>query len=221
MKPKLSRFACSEKKCDVASIEASDLCKMINVYKFVPINRPQFGNYLGALGKYIMRRNKNNRYKAIVVSTGILFTFVLQGCASTVLKQVSESNRDETGQYDGNWKGTIKSTASKQSLGGNWTLTCGDRAGTNLGIISVVDGVATIGKRNISTAFVNQSGKFRFEIPIEEVAAASGTSDATISNGKMTILMYGSLESGTGKYTLGIAQFGNNGCSSKVVYERV
>ncbi len=168
-----------------------------------------------------MKRNKNNRYKGIALSTGLLVSLALQGCASTVLRQVSESDKDQTGQYDGNWKGTIKSTASTQSLGGNWTMSCADRAGTSLGTFSVNGGVATIGESQLITAFVNQSGKFRFEIPIAEVAAASGTSDATISNGKMTILLYGSLENGTGKYTQGIAEFANNGCTSKVAYERV
>lgn len=162
--------------------------------------------------------NKTSKQLAITIFSGLVLTLSLQGCASTVLSPVSESKKDSSGQYDGKWHGIVKSTASKQSGGGGWELSCADMAGQNLGTISVANGVATLGK---DTAFINQSGQFRFEIPVNEVAAASGTSDATISNGKMTIIMYGSLEKQSGTLTYGIAQFSNNGCSSKVVYKQV
>ena len=147
-----------------------------------------------------------------------LFTaLLLQGCASTVMKQVSESDRDTSGIYNGKWRGTALSTASKQYGPENWELSCNDMAGKNVGRLSVENGVAQIHIfGGVHHAFVNDEGRFRFEVPMKEVAAASTRSDSSLSRGAMTFILYGSLEEQRGTMTFGIAEFANNGCSSRV-----
>ena len=147
-----------------------------------------------------------------------LFTALLmQGCASTVMKQVSESDKDTAGIYNGQWQGTALSTASKQYGPDNWELNCNDMAGKNVGRLSVENGVAQINIfGGVQQAFVNDEGRFRFEVPMKEVAAASTGSDSSLSRGAMTFILYGSLEKQRGTMTFGIAEFSNNGCSSKV-----
>ncbi|OED37851.1 hypothetical protein AB833_22310 [Chromatiales bacterium (ex Bugula neritina AB1)] len=157
-----------------------------------------------------------------IAITCLLLSGLLQGCASTKLKQVHRADRAISGAFDGTWKGEVISTAATQPGPGDWVMNCGDLSGTEIGQIAVVDGVANFGPHSeSSTAYVNESGKFRFVIPMAEVATASGRSDSSISNGKMTFIMYGSLQSQRGTMVYGIAQFGNNGCASKVKFTRV
>ncbi len=163
-----------------------------------------------------------NNKKISTVFASLAFVLALQGCASTVLKPVAESNRDVAGSFNGSYQGIVTNTALVQQAQGNWQFNCHDITGKNVGVISVVDGIATLGEEEgTPTAFVSKNGKFRFEIPLQEVAAAAGTSDATISNGNITIILYGSLDKGAGSMTYGIAEFANNGCTSKVEYKKI
>ena len=149
-------------------------------------------------------------------------TILLQGCASTVMHQVSESDRDLAGGYNGAWQGTVVRTAAKQYGPGNWELSCGNMAGRNVGQVSVEGGLAKLKIfGDVQQAYVNNDGRFRFEIPMAEVAAAGGNSDSSISQGKMTFILYGSLKKQAGTLTFGIAEFANNGCSSKVKFTRI
>lgn len=144
----------------------------------------------------------------------------LFGCASTMLKQVDQSDRDTTGTYDGLWNATVVSTVTNQPQPGGWVTRCGDRSGEDLGNFVVSNGEASLGAELPST-YVNESGNFRFAIPLEEVATASTRSDASITNGNMTYILHGSLKSKKGKTTLGIAQFGNSGCTSKIKFKKL
>lgn len=142
------------------------------------------------------------------LSVAVIGAIAVSGCSSVVVRPVSESNKIASNVYDGRWLATVVNTAGKQYGPGNWEFTCVDKTGDRLGIVSVVDGRAVFSwdENGKSPAFVSDKGKFRFEIPTGVVAAASGTSDSSISRGDMTALVYGSLQSGKGKYTLGIAE---------------
>ncbi len=166
----------------------------------------------------LVRKNKLTAGAAII---GL--ALLAQGCSTFVLRPVSESGKDTTGSFDGKWSAKIVSTASRQHGPGGWELTCPNRAGTDLGIISVVNGTASIpaGPDNGTSAYVSNSGKFRFEIPTDVVMAASGTSDESISNGAVTLIVNGSLSSGKGLFTVGIKEFSDSGCTSKVVYTKL
>lgn len=160
------------------------------------------------------------KISAVAVTLGAI---LISGCSSVVVKPVSESGKNNSGNYDGRWMTTAVHTRRLQYGPGNWQFTCEDRSGDQIGIIEVVDGKARFSWDESGTegTFVSNSGKFRFEIPTGVVAAASGTSDSSISNGDMTALIYGSLKSGKGKFTLGIAQFGNAGCTSKLQFQKL
>ncbi|MEM7258951.1 MAG: hypothetical protein AAF404_16360 [Pseudomonadota bacterium] len=153
----------------------------------------------------------------------ILGTALLNGCSSVVVKPVSESNKNTSGTYDGRWVATITNTAGTQYGPGNWQFTCADQTGKRVGIVSVADGKAQLSwdEDGKNSTYVGDNGKFRFEVSTGVVAAAGGTSDSSIGNGAMTLLIYGSLQSGKGNYTAGIAEFGNAGCTSKVKFTRM
>ncbi len=156
-----------------------------------------------------------------MAAVGVLLGVLLAGCGSTALRQVDQSDRDRAGVYDGVWSGLIVSTAAKQPGPGNWLMDCGDMAGTQMSNIVVDDGVASLGGQEDSpVANVSAFGKFRFVIPMSEVATAAGRSDSSINNGDMTLIMYGSLRTQKGSLTIGIADFGNNGCTSEVEFSK-
>lgn len=163
-----------------------------------------------------MSKNNNKFISAVSVTLAIV---ALQGCASSTLRPVAESSRDTSGSFDGQWIAVVKNTPPTQYGPGNWELTCADRTGQKIGPFVVDNGIASMSAE--AQTYVNENGKFRFEIPISTIAASSGTSDSTISNGKMTIIMHGSLKKGAGKMTFGIKEFGNAGCTSKVEYRKV
>lgn len=152
----------------------------------------------------------------------IALTLPLQGCLSSfVAKPISETNKDTTGAFDGQWTGVVKSTAGQQQGTGNWRLTCNDRAGDKFGPIVVNGGQATmplLNKQN--TTFVNSKGQFRFEVPTETSVSESDRSDTSLNNGAVTLILNGSLTEQTGHFIIGIAEFANSGCTSKVVYEK-
>ena len=144
----------------------------------------------------------------------------LLGCASTVITKVDQSDRDTTGTFDGVWNAKVVNTTTNQPLPGGWKVTCTDRTGENLGNFLVADGEASLGK-DLPGAYVSSKGNFRFVVPMTEIATASTRSDSSITNGKTTYFLYGSLESGKGTTLLGVAQFGNSGCRSKVAFKKV
>jgi len=158
--------------------------------------------------------------KKALPSICVAFAAILaQGCASTVLSPVSDSKRDATGAYDGKWKAVVTSTSSIQSVGNNWRVSCPDQTGQTFEPLTVVDGVMSLS--STESANVSSSGKFRFEMPLKERAAASSTSDSALNSTGMKLILNGSLEAGTGKLTVGVAQFGYRGCTSKIKYEKV
>lgn len=151
----------------------------------------------------------------------ITLALPLQGCLSSlVVKPISEANKDTSGAFDGRWTGTIKSTPAKQQGPGNWTMTCTDRTGDKFAI-NVSGGEANMGLANRQNkTFVNSKGQFRFEVPTGSNVTASGTSDSSLNDGSVTLILTGSLEDMAGNFIIGIADLSNAGCTSKVIYER-
>ncbi len=146
---------------------------------------------------------------------------ILSGCAPAGLRSVSEENKDTSGTYDGQWVAVGVSTASTQRVG-TWRLTCTDQQDKKFGPINVSNGQASLDIGNDEgKGFVDGAGIFRLEVPIEAIARASGTSDSSINNGAVTVILNGSLADQTGFLTFGVAQFGNAGCATSVTYNRV
>lgn len=146
---------------------------------------------------------------------------VIQGCASVVLQPVDESNKDQTGSFDGRWTITQEKTTGVQYGAGNWVFSCSGKPGP-WGRLKVDDGEVSINFKNKErNTFIGKSGQFRFEVPLEIVAEAKGTSDSSVDRGEMTMLLSGSLKKGSGFLTWGIAEFANNGCTTNLKYTRI
>ena len=78
-----------------------------------------FGNFV-----HLLKSKLSDFMQVSILKIMLLTLFVLlQGCASTVLRPVSEKNKDTTGTYDGRWIGTVTST-SRQQRYGDTIFTC-------------------------------------------------------------------------------------------------
>lgn len=138
---------------------------------------------------------------------------LMQGCASAVLRPVAESDKDPSGSFDGPWQVVINKAPGIQYGPGNWTFNCTGEEG-ELGLM-VRNSVAQISfERRFHEAFVSQSGRFRFEVPLLQAAKSSGTSDSSLDRGEMTLIIRGSLDEGAGFLTWGVKEFANDGCTS-------
>ena len=74
----------------------------------------------------------------------------------------------------------------------------------------------------VASTYISSAGKFRLEIPTGYSVSASISSEAEMDNGRITLVLHGNLKHKTpqGQFVVGIAQFGNSGCRSKVKYRR-
>ena len=72
-----------------------------------------------------------------------------------------------------------------------------------------------------NVTYVNSNGQFRFEVPTEFEAKAAGRSDSSVNDGAITLILIGSLSDQKGSFTIGVAQFANNGCTSEMSYQRI
>jgi len=151
----------------------------------------------------------------------LIFAAVLAtGCAGLV-NPVSEGDRDTSGAYDGRWVATHGFTADTQTVQG-WRMNCSAPA-ESFGLL-VADGTLKVagGEPEVET-YVSAGGKFRLEMPTSSEIRESVGSDSSISDGKITMILQGNLsetEPG-GLFTMGIAQLGNSGCTSKYSFERI
>ena len=153
--------------------------------------------------------------KSLALSTMVILV-TLQGCTGI---HVKESERDQTGRFDGTWSVVIADTPNMQSYPGG-RFFCGDRKGESLGLIVVTDGYAV--NEELLTdkpTFVSDSGQFRFEAPLKK-NPGQFRRWGTIK-GKATLVLSGSLKSGTAVFTYALLEFGNHGCKSEVEISRI
>lgn len=140
----------------------------------------------------------------------------LTACTDTVRQPLTESERDIRGVYDGRWIAHVSKPAKTQHVA-QWVFTC---PGEAYDLPFIVRG----GRLQLADGetWVNRDGKFRLEVPSDRKLKESAGSGDSISRGQVTIILQGSLagNSPSGYITAGVEQFGNNGCSSKVRYER-
>jgi len=146
----------------------------------------------------------------------------LQACAkTTALGTVSEADRDTTGDFDGRWLVVGKRTASTQRSG-KWRLNCQKHEGRRFGPLTVSKGSVTMRMGEASgTGFINSSGKFKVSVPLDIEARESGRSDASINKGSITYIVRGSLADQTGRFVFGVEQFGNAGCSTSAIFQKL
>lgn len=148
---------------------------------------------------------------------------ILSACASTG-REVSESKKDPTGQYDGSWKAAVQKAPSPQTFG-NTRVTCGGGARDIL--LSVDDSQLSISVRRndetkIFTTYVGTKGEFRLSFPSGVTFGSSISSGVHHARREAPLILSGNLSDGNlkGKQVLGIPALGYRGCTSDVIYSK-
>lgn len=152
----------------------------------------------------------------------ITLALSLLGCASPMTEQTTMEERDYSGRYDGLWGVEIHRSPGVQYLQ-NWQMSCANLEDeTNLLIKN--GKIMSVGGQDTSqtNTYISLNGKFRYIQPSSQTLRESGGSDATLDNGAVKIIFNGKLNQGKGKgfLTIGVAQFGYDGCKSKVTFTR-
>ncbi len=148
-----------------------------------------------------------------------LSALTMTACVSNISSQVKESNKDQTGAFDGTWVANVQKSAGRQSMPGNWVANCDGSAWDFR--VRVADGVAKNSIRGSrESTFVSPTGDFRFDIPVKHEAKASAGSARDLALAKQTMVVYGNLKKAKGRFTYGIAEFGNNGCTAIIEFKK-
>ncbi|MGQ7845606.1 hypothetical protein ACUNV4_14070 [Granulosicoccus sp. 3-233] len=148
-----------------------------------------------------------------------LCVLTLTACVSNVSSQVKESNKDQSGAFDGTWVAKVQKSAKRQTMPGNWIANC-DGSAWNF-TLRVNDGVVSNNLRESKkSTYVSSTGDFRFDIPVNNEASAAAGSERNISLAKQTLIVYGNLEKAKGRFTTGVAEFGNSGCTAIIEFAR-
>ena len=156
-----------------------------------------------------------------VLAACALATAALAGCAGS--GPIAEADRVADATFDGAYAVSMAPRERGFQNVGNWRMNCAT-GGFELPV-RVHDGLARVTAPNFGGAknptapvesVVDARGRFRFEVPLQGRASATGTSASTLDNGAMTLIYTGTLSPdgpSKGRYTVGIAEFGNQGCS--------
>ena len=142
----------------------------------------------------------------LIVGTG--------ACATSAV--VPDSERDTSGQFDGNWLVSVLDTPNTQQAFSNWILNCEDMAWEfpvvieNGQMTTNLDGI-------VSTANVDGEGNFLLVAPTGSQTSESAGSAASIKRGEVTLFVSGNLtgDQPAGDYRAGVKEFANNGCRTK------
>ena len=154
--------------------------------------------------------------RKVTTSLTLCFALALSACAGTVNRTPTAADADSEGKYNGVWQVLVSKNGGRQQVA-NWTLRCGDMS--NKFSISVNDGVLSFSNsENAPTYYVAKNGNFKVNFPIAQKAKESATSDGTMANGNVRIILQGNLEKGTGFITHGIAELGYGGCTAKTKF---
>ena len=149
----------------------------------------------------------------------VLCALTMTACVSNIYSQVKESDKDQTRAFDGAWVANVQKSPGLQSLPGKWVINCNSST-WNFGM-QIIEGVAkTSISRSEESAFVSPTGDFRFEIPIKDDARSAPGASRDIALGKQTMIIYGNLKKAKGRFTIGIAEFGNNGCTAIIKFNK-
>lgn len=168
-------------------------------------------------GKYGMNLSAHTKV------LGLLTLMILvQGCAT---KPVSDADRDTSRSYDGNWRVFAQKSPALQYIE-RWNFRC-DPSPFEF-TVRVTQGIAKfggVGGSGAVEANVGKNGDFAFIIPLEgEIRAApSSTASSVIVDGSRRVQFSGNLSpnNSKGSYTIGIKNFGWQGCRKKVVLKKL
>ena len=155
------------------------------------------------------------------LATGAALASLAAGCAGPMTR-IEADERDASGGFDGRYRLRMAERERGFQNVGTWQLRCGTN-GFDLPV-SVVAGSARLNVRHDGAkrpdapiqSYVDERGRFRFEVPMAREAAATGTSSSTLDNGAVKLIYQGALGAdgpSRGVYTVGIGEFGYAGCS--------
>lgn len=150
---------------------------------------------------------------------GIAFSVIVSGCAGTVVRPVSEEDRDTSGKYSGWWNARTVETRSPQTFG-DWRSNCSDPKVDFA--FEVADGQIQLKRGNLSrSAYVDGDGRFRVTFPTEGQSNAD-VSSTRILKSDTALVLEGVLgdEPPVGRFTVEIVQLGN-GCRSSVAFKKL
>lgn len=154
--------------------------------------------------------------RTVVRISLILAALALSACSGQVRNMVPAEFRDSSGRYDGQWLAQMIETPSEQNILG-WKLKCSPM---KLAIPLVIEEGSVTTRINDAeySGFISGSGRFRLEIPTNIKMSASVSSEAQITNGTITLILQGDMSRSRpkGGFTLGVAELGNAGCTTKV-----
>jgi len=160
--------------------------------------------------------NRSAIYYLRTIFAIVFFTVLFTGCAA---KAVSEDDRNKDGSYDGRWLGTIKRTPNAVLIE-QWKITCGNMAGELY--VDVKNGEAKLDWNSLKhSTFVSEKGRFKFVVPYMEKLDNNPNNVGTLNHG-INVILEGSLATRklAGKLTMAYEDFANQGCTSKVVFEK-
>lgn len=154
---------------------------------------------------------------------GLLMLFVLAvfqtACVSNISSQVKAENKDETGVFDGRWIGNVQKSAGRQNMPGNWIAHCNGNPWELA--MNVRNGSVEIRRNNVKkTTYVDASGNFRFDVPLDGQARAFPGTVREIGLSKRSFILYGNLKKAVGRVTFGVKEFGYSGCTAVVKFKQ-
>ncbi len=148
---------------------------------------------------------------------------LLSGCISINPHGIVEqAERDTTGRFDGFWRVEIGGT-DKYQRWSSWQMTCED---IEASVEMVVDDgevhVGVAAARDLST-YVDNEGHFALAMPTDLEAEEASSSFMSIVNQRVTYYLRGNLSPDRlrGEFIIGVADFGEMGCKTRVRYHRV
>ena len=147
---------------------------------------------------------------------------LVSACATTSPPQ-STSAKSSTGNdaehaYDGQWQVKVRKHAVLQFMPGNWQTRCNGKSFSFNARVVQSQFILRSPEQDEARASVNARGKFQLRAPLKEPARASA--GASLGRDQRTLILTGSLRTQRGRFTIGIAEFGNAGCTAKVDFER-
>ena len=140
---------------------------------------------------------------------------LIQSCSSLGIQPVSEDNKIQSGDFDGQWLVTVTDTPAKVQLG-NSVLVCADRSGLRWPMV-VEDGKIAMPDRDAYT-FVDKEGGFKLIEPIEITVTRDGFEEAGKGG---ELILTASLKNNSGRVQWTSQASSGRGCQSKVRIERV
>ena len=172
-----------------------------------------------ALAAAFSTKNTTNKAGMLTWVAAVTLCVMISGCAGTVLRPVSEADRDTTGKYNGWWNAKTVDTVSSQRFG-NWRSNCSD-PGLDFSF-QVADSQINMNSNDVTrSAYIDKDGRFRITFPTGQKTRESASSTRLLSSDTVLVLegVLGD-EPPVGRYTIEIVQLGN-GCKSTVAYTKL